>query len=136
MGRKEPSMSKISFLLAASLVALGSGVHAADDTAKPPKKPTLAATANTQLRESDVLSVKTDPRGAPSVKAQADADMAARDARDKGPRLVLKRENLKGNQAARAKLQRTNPNTIDHDTAYGDKDHTEQVTDLKVTLKK
>ena len=129
-------MSRLSLLLAASLVALGSGVHAADDTAKPQKKPTLAATANTQLRESDVPSVKTDPQGAQSVKAQADADMASRNARDKGPHLVLKRENLKGNQAARAMEQRANPNTIDHDIAYGDKDHTEQVTDLKVQLKK
>ena len=129
-------MSRLSLLLAASLVALGSGVHAADDNAQPQKKPTLAATANTQLRESDVPSVKTDPQGAQSVKAQADADIAARNARDKSPRLVVKRENLKGNQAARAKLQQTNPNTIDHDTAYGDKDHTEQVTDLKVQLKK
>ena len=129
-------MSKISILLAASLVALGSGVHAADDAAKPAAKPTLATTANAQLRQADVPSVKTDPQGAQSVKAQADADMASRNARDKGPRLVLKRENLKGNQAARAMEQRANPNTIDHDIAYGDKDHTEQVTDLKVQLKK
>ena len=129
-------MSKISILLAASLVALGSSVHAADDAAKPAAKPTLATTANAQLRQTDVPSVKTDPQGAQSVKAQADADMASRNARDKGPRLVLKRENLKGNQAARAMEQRANPNTIDHDIAYGDKDHTEQVTDLKVQLKK
>jgi len=26
--------------------------------------------------------------------------------------------------------------SIDHDTAYGDKDHTEQVTDLKISVKK
>ncbi len=129
-------MSKISILLATSLVALCSGVHAADDPAKPASKPSLATTANTQLRQADVPSVKTDPQGAQSVKAQADADIAARNARDKGPRLVLKRENLKGNQAARAMEQRANPNTIDHDIAYGDKDHTEQVTDLKVQLKK
>ena len=43
---------------------------------------------------------------------------------------------LKGNQAARAMEQRANPNTLDHDIAYGDKDHTQQVTDLKVELKK
>ena len=129
-------MSKIPFFLAASLLALASVVHAADDNAKTPKKPTLAANANTQLREADVPSVKTDPQGAQSVKAQADAEMAARDARDKGPKLVVKRENLKGNQAARAMQQRANPNTIDHDIAYGDKDHTQQVTDLKVQLKK
>ena len=129
-------MSKIPVFLAASLLALASVAHAADDNAKTQKKPTLAANANTQLREADVPSVKTDPQGAQSVKAQADADMAARDARDKGPKLVVKRENLKGNQAARAMQQRANPNTIDHDIAYGDKDHTEQVTDLKVQLKK
>ncbi|MCK9685239.1 hypothetical protein [Scleromatobacter humisilvae] len=129
-------MSKISILLAASLVALAGGVHAADDPATAAKKSSLAASANTQLRQADVPSVRTDPNGAQSVKAQADADMAARAARDKGPRLVVKRENLKGNQAARAMEQRANPNTIDHDIAYGDKDHTEQVTDIKVQLKK
>ena len=129
-------MSKFSLLLAASLVALAGGAHAADDNAQQQKKPTLATAANTQLRQSDVPSVKTDPQGAQSVKAQADADLAARDARDKSPRLVVRRENLKGNQAARAMEQRANPNTIDHDIAYGDKDHTEQVTDLKVQLKK
>ena len=129
-------MNRTAFFLAASLVALGSGVHAADDAAKPGSKPTLATTANTQLRQDDVPSVKSDPQGAQSVKAQADADIAARNARDKGPKLVVKRENLKGNQAARAMQQRANPNTIDHDIAYGDKDHTEQVTDLKVQLKK
>jgi len=129
-------MSRTALFLAASLVALGSGVHAADAPAKNQKAPSLAASANTQLRQSDVPSVKTDPQGAQSVKAQADADMAARDARDKGPKLVVKRENLKGNQAARAMQQRSNPNTIDRETAYGDIDHTEQVTDLKVQLKK
>jgi hypothetical protein len=129
-------MSRTAFLLAASLLALGGSVHAADDPAKNPKTPSLAASANTQLRQADVPSVKTDPQGAQSVKAQADADMAARDARDKGPKLVVKRENLKGNQAARAMQQRATPNTLDHDIAYGDKDHTEQVTDLKVQLKK
>jgi hypothetical protein len=128
-------MSKIPFLLAASLVALASAVHA-DDTAKPANKSSLAASANSQLRLADVPSVKTDPDSAQSVKAQADADMASRDARDKGPKLVVKRENLKGNQAKRAMEQRATPNSIDHDIAYGDKDHTEQVTDLKVQLKK
>ena len=129
-------MSTSALFLAASLVALGSTVHAADDTAAPAKKSSLAASANTQLRQADVPSVRTDPDSAQSVKAQADADMAARDARDKGPKLVVKRENLKGNQAKRAMEQRATPNSIDHDIAYGDKDHTEQVTDLKVQLKK
>ena len=130
-------MSKLSILLAASLVALGSTVAAADtDTVRHARKPTLAAAAETQLRQSDVPSARTEPKGTASVKAKADADLAARDARDKGPRLHVQRENLKGNQAARAMQQQANPNTIDHDTAFGDKDHTRQVTDLKVTLKK
>ena len=129
-------MSRTAFLLAASLVALGSAVQAADDTAKPGAKPTLAAETARQLRQDDVPSVRTDPNGAQSVKAQADADLAARDARDKGRHLQVQRENLKGNQAARAMQERANPNTIDHDVAYGDKDHTEQVTDVKVQLKK
>ena len=128
-------MNRIALLLAASLATLAGSVCAADDAA-PPRKPSLAATANTQLRQADVPSVKTDPDGAQSIKAKADADLAARDARDKGPKLQVRRENLKGNQAARAMQQRANPNTIDHDIAYGDKDHTQQVTDLKVELKK
>lgn len=135
-------MSKFVLLLAASLVALGSAAHAADDTtasARLNKKPTtLSTSTNAQLRETHVPSVKTDPDGADSVKAKADADMAARDARgsDKRPRLHVQRQNLKGADARRAIAARTNPNTIDHDTAYGDMDHTEQVTDLKLTLKK
>ena len=86
-----------------------------------------------QLRRDDVPSARAEPV---DLKAQADADMVARDARAKGPRLRVQRQNLKGADAARAIRQRTTPNTIDRATAYGDKDHTEQVTDLKVTVKK
>ena len=130
-------MSKIRILTAAALLALGAAAQAADvaldGSTQPQKKPTLAATANQQLRQNDVPSAKTDPV---SLKAKADADMAARTARSKGPRLQVQRQNLKGDAAAREIAARANPNTIDHDTAYGDKDHTEQVTDLKVTIKK
>ena len=133
-------MTKIRFLMAATLVACGAAAHAAsgqdtnaDGSTAPHKKTTLATNSNRQLRLDDVPSART---AAPDVKAQADADMAARDARDKSPRLQVQRENLKNGDAARAIAQRTTPNTIDRDTAYGDKDHTEQVTDLKVTLKK
>ncbi len=129
-------MSKIRFLAIAALAALGAAAHAApgqDGAASAPRKHTLANAANRQLRQDDVPSAKTEPVG---VKAQADADMAARDARAKGPRLVVHRQNLKGADAARAIRQQTTPNTIDRDTAYGDKDHTEQVTNLKVELKK
>ena len=133
-------MSSNRFFLAAALLALATVAQAApgqdvnlDGSTAKHKKATLATTANRQLRKSDVPSAKTAPA---DVKAQADADIAARDARAKGPRLQVQRQNLKGNQAARAIAQQTTPNTIDHDTAYGDKDHTEQVTNLKITVKK
>ena len=133
-------MNQIRFLMAATLVAFGATAHAAsgqdasaDGSTAPHKKSTLAATSNRQLRLDNVPSARTEPV---DVKSQADADMAARDARAKAPRLQVQRENLKNGDAARAIAQRTTPNTIDHDMAYGDKDHTEQVTDLKVTLKK
>jgi len=129
-------MSTNTLLLAASLLALGGVAQAADAPARSAAKPTLAASASRQLRQSDVPSVRTDPPGGESIKAKADADMAARDARDKRPRLQVQRQNLKGLDAKREIEAQTTPNTIDHDTAYGDKDHTQQVTNLKITVKK
>ncbi len=133
-------MSTHRFLAVTALAALVAAAHAApgpdtDATAAPkaPHKRTLASAANRQLRQDDVPSAKTDPA---SVKASADADIAARDARAKGPRLVVSRQNLKGPEAARAIRQQATPNSIDRATAYGDKDHTEQVTNLQVTIKK
>ena len=133
-------MRKIRILMGATLVALGAAAHAAPDkevaldgSAKAPRKATLSNAANRQLRRDDVPSAKTPPV---SVKAQAEADIASRAARARGPRLEVHRQNLKGEAAARAIRQQTTPNTIDHATAYGDKDHTEQVTNLKVTIKK
>ena len=128
---------RIAALAAIALAATAAQAVPDVDTDGSPvgqKKPTLSSTANHQLRQADVPSVKTDPQR--SVAAQAHADMAARDARAKGPRLQVERQNLKGDDAKRVIQQQTNPNTIDHDTAFGDKDHTEQVTDIKVTLKK
>jgi hypothetical protein len=133
-------MRLLRFLAAAGLVAAGATALAAggrdvdtNGSAPPHRKPTLATAVDHQLRANDVPSTRTDPA---SVKAQADADMAARDARAKGPRLKVQRQNLKGKDAARAIAAQTTPNTIDHDTAYGNKDHTEQVTNLKITVKK
>jgi len=132
--------SKMRFLMAAALVALGAAAQAApgqdvalDGSTKPNSKPSLATAANRQLGQGAASSVKT---ATVDVKAQADADIAARNARAKGPRLEVHRQNLKGDAAARAIQQQTTPNTIDRATAYGDKDHTEQVTNLKVTVKK
>ena len=133
-------MTTPRFLAAATLALLAAAVHAApgqdvnlDGSAKQANKPTLAATANGQLRSADVPSVKTDPA---SVKAQADADMANRDARARGPRLQVQRQNLKGDDARRALAQQATPNSIDRATANGDIDHTEQVTNLKISVKK
>jgi hypothetical protein len=132
-------MRKIPFLAAAALVALGAaaqaapGQDAASAAARAPRKHTLAAAAQRRLRQDDVPSARSEPV---DLKAQADADIAARDARAKGPRLKVQRQNLKGDEAARAIRQQTTPNTIDRATAYGDKDHTDQVTNLKITVKK
>jgi len=133
-------MRPIRFLIAAALMAVGAAAQAAggqdvnlDGSAQPHKKGPLAAAAASQLRRDDVPPPTPQPVG---VKAQADADIAARDARAKGPRLKVQRQNLKGEDAARAIAAQRTPNTIDHDTAYGDKDHTEQVTNLKVQIKK
>ena len=129
-------MSPTRLLTAAALLALASAVHAADtpaDAASAPRH-TLAARANHQLRQANVPSVRTDPDA--SLAARASADQATRATADDRPRLHVERQNLKGPAAAKAIAQQTNPNTIDHDTAYGDKDHTQQVTNLKVTLQK
>ena len=133
-------MRPIRFLAAAALLAVGAAAQAAggqdvnlDGSAQPHKKGPLAAAAASQLRKDDAPPPTTAPAG---VKAQADADIAARDARAKGPRLKVQRQNLKGEDAAREIAARRTPNTIDHDTAYGDKDHTEQVTNLKISVKK
>ena len=133
-------MNKFTILMAAALVALGTAAHAApgqdvnlDGSVRTQKKPTLAANANHQLQQAAVPSVKNEPV---DVKAQADADMASRDARAKGRRLQVQRQNLKGPDAAHAIAQQTTPNTIDHDTAYGDIDHTEQLTNVKISIKK
>ncbi len=133
-------MTTPRFLAAATLALLAAAVHAApgqdvnlDGSARPNKKPTLASTADGQLRAADVPSAKTDPA---SVKAKADADIAGRDARARGPRLQVQRQNLKGDAAARALARQATPNSIDRATANGDIDHTEQVTNLKITVKK
>jgi len=127
-------MSPIRILSTAALLALATAAHAADAASAPQHKASLATRADHQLRQADVPSVKTDPDG--SLAARANADLASRAADDPRPRLQVERQNLKGAAAARAIAQQTNANTIDHDTAYGDKDHTQQVTNLRVTLKK
>jgi len=131
-------MNPTRILAATALLALGAAASAAappqDAASAPRPRATLASRASHQLRQADVPSVRTDPDG--SLAARADADLASRAADDRRPRVHVERQNLKGAAASKAIAQQTNPNTIDHDTAYGDKDHTQQVTNLKVTLKK
>ena len=62
--------------------------------------------------------------------------VAARGARGPHPHLKVQRENLKGPAAARAIAQQHGPSTYDRDIARGDKDHTQQLTDLKLDVKK
>jgi len=133
-------MNTIKLMAAATLLVLGAAASAAPDqdvnldgSAQPHRKSTLATSADRQLQADGVPGAKAAPL---DVKAQADAEMAARDARAKGPRLQVTRQNLKGEAAAQAMREQANPNSIDRATAYGDIDHTEQVTNLLVTLKK
>jgi hypothetical protein len=133
-------MRKITLFAAAAALTLAGVAQAApgrdvnlDGSTSPHRKPTLATAANHSLRRADTPPVKA---AAVDVKAQADADIAAREARARGPRLEVHRQNLKGDEARRAIAQQANPNTIDRATANGDIEHTEQVTNLKVTLKK
>jgi hypothetical protein len=92
-----------------------------------------AASAARELRAEDVPSVHNDPK---ALKARADADLAARGLAPPGPRLHAERENLKGPAAAAELARQHKPSTYDRDIANGDIDHTQQVTDLKITLKK
>lgn len=132
-----PRILAVALLAAAAVsaqAASGADVNLDGSPKAPAKKPTLATTASRQLTAASVPSVTTDPAG--SVKVKADADIAARDGRTQGRRLVVSRQNLKGADAARAIQQQTTPNTIDRATANGDIDHTEQLTNLQVTIKK
>ncbi len=133
-------MRTFNLMMAATLLVLGAAAHAApgqdvnlDGSPKVARKSSLAATADRQLEADGVPTAKAAPV---DVKTQADAEMAARDARAKGPRLQVKRHNLKGQDAAVAMRRQATPSSIDHDTAYGDIEHTEQVTNLLVTVKK
>jgi hypothetical protein len=128
---RPPRILTIVALLAPVAAALAAD---AADPASVPRKATLAARANHQLRQADVPSVNTDADA--SLAAKANADLAARTEDERRPRLQVQRENLKGPAAAKAIAQQTNPNTIDRATAFGDKDHTQQVTDLKISVKK
>ena len=134
-------MNTIRILAAAGLIACAAAAQAAPGTAvnldgsttNAHRKASLATAAGRQLQANDVPSTKSDPV---DVKAQADADIARREGKSTAPRLVAERQNLKGDAAKRAIAQQHNASTYDRDIAMGDKDHTEQVTNLKVYLKK
>jgi hypothetical protein len=87
------------------------------------------------LRPTDVPSVKTDPVEREGARPTPTWPAATR--APSGPRLQVQRQNLKGDAAAHAPSRSgPRPTRIDRATANGDIDHTEQVTDLKITLKK
>jgi len=93
------------------------------DAASPPHGPATAASA------AAAASASRD------AKAQADADIAAREAGSKG-RLKVDKENLTG-VAAKKELQKgTMPENYDHSIQMGDKDHTAQVTNVRVYVRK
>jgi len=92
------------------------------DSASPPHGPAAAAAAAAASASRD-------------AKAQADADIAARAAGAKG-RLKVDKENLTG-AAAKKELQKgTMPENYDHSMQMGDKDHTAQVTNVRVYVRK
>ena len=130
-------MNPFRVITSVAVLALAAGTGAAvgqtvnlDGSVATARKPTLAATAASALARSNVPSTKADPV---DLKTAADADIKKRDGL---PRLKAQRENLKGDDAKRAIAERQNPSTYDRSIQNGDIDHTEQVTDLKVTIKK
>jgi hypothetical protein len=142
---EEITMTKIHYVVLAALMAASATAIAAPASAPAQsvnldgsvsahsqKGPTLAAVAGKQLEQANVPSTRTDPV---DVKAAADADMNKRGDHP-APRLKAERQNLTGKDAAAAIARQKNPSTLDHEMANGDIDHTEQVTNLKVYLKK
>jgi hypothetical protein len=128
-------MTAFRILTAAALVAAAAAASAQTSPAvnldgstnAAPRGPTLAASANRSLRQASVPSQKSD------LAAQANADINRRQTQ---PRLKAERENLKGPAAARALAQQQNAANYDRNISMGDKDHTQQVTDMKVYIKK
>ncbi len=132
-------MSTLRILAAAAFLAAGAASHAApaqganpDGFASPRAAPgpTLAASARGSLARAELPSASSAPL---SVKAAADADIHKRRTQ---PRLKAERQNLKEDEAARVQAQQQTPATFDRDMSLGNKDHTEQVTNLKVYIKK
>jgi hypothetical protein len=81
-------------------------------------------------RPEPLFATKSDN----SAKAQADADLASREANDKA-RLTIDRVNLKGKSAAPALQKGMSPANYDRSIQMGDKDHVQQSTSLKIYLK-
>jgi hypothetical protein len=131
-----------SALLASALLAAGAPVAAQSappvdlDGSTAPRSTQgapLAANAGHPLRSASVPSARNAPV---DTKTAADEDLRRRDGRKLGPHLKAERQNLKGADAKRALAQQRKPSTFDREMATGDIDHTEQVTDLKITVKK
>jgi hypothetical protein len=93
------------------------------DAASPPHGPAAAASA------------AAEATAARNAKAEADADIAARQAGRKGG-LRVDKENLKGAAAKKELEQGTMPENYDHSISMGDKDHTAQVTNVRIYVQK
>jgi hypothetical protein len=93
------------------------------DAASPPHGPAAAASA------------AAEATAASNAKAKADADLAARQAGSKA-QLRIDRENLKGAAAKKELEQGTMPENYDHSISMGDKDHTAQVTSVRIYVQK
>lgn len=128
-------MTRFHFVAAATLTALGmaSGAVVAQAarldgsaSASPLSPPSLAAQAASSLQRANVPSTATDPMAAGADSKKPNGRL----------RLKAERQNLKGDDAAHAMAQRQNPSTYDRSIQNGDADHTEQVTDMKVTIHK
>jgi hypothetical protein len=94
------------------------------DAASPPHGPAAAASSAAQAAAEH------------NAKAEADADLTARGAGDRG-RLKVDRQNLLGDAAKTDLLrQGLGPPNYDHSISMGDKDHIEQVTRYRVYIQK
>jgi hypothetical protein len=140
-------MRRIAPLAAAALLASAAAALAAEPSGSSASAVRLDGSADARISRNlaDAASPPHGPAAAASAaatadasrnaKAEADADLAARQAGQKG-RIKVDRQNLKG-AAAKQELQKgTMPENYDHSIQMGEKDHTAQVTELRVVVRK
>jgi len=94
------------------------------DSASPPHGPNAANAAANSATSGQ------------NAKAQADADLAARQAGGSERRLKVEKQDLQGKAAGRELQKKQSPANYDHSISMGDKDHTQQVTNVKIYFQK